>query len=149
MIVPKIKQRDELKLVGCVSYGGDIEELWGIFMRIEKSIQYTVPDVGYEVHIHPENTKKCHIMVGVEVDELNNQPIETFSKIVPGSLYAVFTHKLVNGGYSGVNEDMDKWLEESEYRQAYPICIQLYDERFKNGNQPDSEIDFLIPIVKK
>ncbi|MBN1411658.1 MAG: AraC family transcriptional regulator [Spirochaetales bacterium] len=149
MLLPKIVERDELKLVGCVSYGGDIGELWDVFMRIEDSIQHAKPGVGYELHVFPENTSKYHIMAGIEVEKFDDQPIESFTKIIPGGLFAVFTHKLANGGYAGANDDMDKWLMESEYRQAYPASIQVFDERFKDGNQPDSEIDFLIPIVKR
>ena len=127
MIKPKIVKRAELKLVGCVTYGGDIGELWDIFMRIEKAIQHVKPSVGYELHVYPENTSKCHVMVGVEVEKFDDQPIETFTKTIPGGLYAVFTHRLANGGYTGANDDMDTWLTESEYRQAYPICIQLFE----------------------
>jgi AraC family transcriptional regulator len=149
MIKPKLVEKKEIKIVGCASYGGDIGELWDAFMRIEKEIKNAKPDVGYEMHIFPENSTKRHIMVGVEVNSFDDQPIETFAKTIPAGLYAVFTHRLANGGYTGANEDMDTWLKESEYGQEYPICVQVFDERFKKGNQPDSEIDFLIPVKKK
>ena len=149
MIKPKLVEKKEIKMVGCASYGGDAGELWEAFMRIEKDMKNAKPDVAYELRVYPESSPKCHILVGVEVKSFDDQPVETFAKTIPGGLYAVFTHRLANGGYTGANEDMDTWLKESEYRQASPICIQVFDERFKMGNQPDSEIDFLIPVAKR
>lgn len=149
---PKIIERDEIKFVGCVSYGGDIHEIWNIFMKHKSSIKYANLDIGYEIHIFPndyEKNKKCHVFVGVEVDKFEDLPVETFAKTIPSCKYAVFTHRLVDGGYSGSNEKMDKWLEKSKYKMAYPLSIQFYDERFKGGDQEDSEIDFYIPIKSK
>ncbi len=146
---PKLVEKKEMKLVGCASYGGNSGELWDVFMRIEKDIRHAKPDVGYELRIYPESSAKCHVLVGVEVKSFEDQPMETFAKTIPAGLYAVFTHRLANGGYTGANEGMDTWLKESEYRQEHPICVQVFDERFKKGNQPDSEIDFLIPVKKR
>jgi AraC family transcriptional regulator len=118
-------------------------------MRHEKAIQHASLNIGYEVHIFPDTAEKLgkyHVMVGVEVEKFEDLPLETFGKIIPACTYAVFTHRLADGGYSGANERMDKWLKESKYELALPLSIQCFDERFKGGNQPDSQIDFYIPI---
>ncbi|MBN2534230.1 MAG: GyrI-like domain-containing protein [Spirochaetales bacterium] len=149
---PEIIKKDELKIAGCVSYGGNIHELWQIFMKNEKNIKHVNQDAGYEIHIYPDlemNSEKYHIMVGIEVDKFEDLPLETFAKIIPACTYAVFTHRLANGGYEGINKEMDKWLNESNYKLAFPMSIQYYDERFKGGNDPDSEIDFYLPITFK
>jgi hypothetical protein len=41
---------------------------------------------------------------------------------------------------------MDKWLTTGSYEQADNFIIEVFDERFRGGDQPDSEIDFLIPV---
>jgi len=149
---PKILEKGELKIVGCVSYGGDIHEIWDVFMRLEKTIKHANLSVGYEIHIFPDNSEKSqkyHVMVGVEVEEFEDLPLETFAKTIPASTYAVFTHRLADGGYTGANDRMDKWLNESDYKLAFPYSIQYFDDRFKGGDKPDSEIDFYIPITPK
>ena len=149
---PKIIKKNEIKLVGCVSYGGDIRDIWNVFMKHEKTIKHANLNAGYEIHIFPadhKQSKKYHIFVGVEVDQFEDLPLETFAKIIPPCTYAVFTHRLANGGYAGANETIDNWIENSKYIMAYPFSIQYFDDRFKGGNQPDSEIDFYIPIKLK
>ena len=40
-------------------------------------------------------------------------------------------------------------LSKSDYQPAFPFDVQCYDERFKDGSDPGSEIDFLVPVVRK
>ncbi len=149
---PKIIERDEITIVGLLSYDGDIGELWGLYSENEDSIKHKIPDIGYELHIYPQNfakEKKYHVMVGAEVEKIEELPYDMFVKILPPYTYAIFTHKLKDGGYAGVNERIDKWLKESKYTRALDIDIQYYDDRFKGGEGPDSELDFYIPIKRK
>ncbi len=43
------------------------------------------------------------------------------------------------------------WLgsDKSEYCQVYPYFIQRYGSKFKGLDNPDSEIDWLIPVRKR
>lgn len=42
------------------------------------------------------------------------------------------------------------WLPNSEYVESYPMLIQRYDQkRFKSLDDPESEIDFMVPIRER
>jgi hypothetical protein len=71
-------------------------------------------------------------------------------KVLPPSRYAVFTHRLADGGYGGANDAMNAWLDGGPYRMPKDLSIQRYEvSRFKGGSAPDSQIDFLLPVVRK
>jgi hypothetical protein len=44
---------------------------------------------------------------------------------------------------------MDAWLTTGPYELREQLSIQRYDSRFKGGDDPESEIDFLLPVVPK
>ncbi len=69
--------------------------------------------------------------------------------VLSPSLYAAFTHRLADGGYEGSNDGMNAWLDSGPYKMPRRVSIQRFDSRFKGGTDPDSEIDFLLPIVPK
>ena len=150
---PRIDEKREIKIVGNVSYGGNIGELWSAFEENKNDIKHKVPNSYWELHIYPKNftgKEKYHIMVGVEVLHFKSIPIEMFTKALPECTYAIFTHKLANSGWEGSNERIDKWLDESEkYTRALPIDIQYFDNRFKGPDDPESILDFYIPIKRK
>lgn len=52
-------------------------------------------------------------------------------------------------GYPQAYKKINKWLEENtpEGAEAHKkFEVQVYDNRFKGMDNPESEIDFLIPI---
>lgn len=141
---PKIITKKEMILVGLSSDRSDICGLWTKYSEKEKDIKHKVEGAGYELHRFLKDS--IEVTVATEVTQAEAIP-EGMSVIhVPAGQYAVFTHRLANGGYEGLNPVMNKWLTTGAYEQADNISIQVFDERFKGGNQPDSEIDFLIPI---
>jgi AraC family transcriptional regulator len=146
---PKIIEKDQITLVGMVSYGGDIGSLWDAFTASDHLIEHIVGEVGYELHAYPKGFSPgnpYHIMVGVEVSKVEVLPEIMFVKFLPVCEYAVFTHRLRDGGYAGVNEPIDYWLETGPYERAYDFDLQVYDARFKGPEDPDSELDFYIPV---
>ncbi|MFX0170340.1 MAG: GyrI-like domain-containing protein [Candidatus Hodarchaeota archaeon] len=91
-------------------------------------------------------TRNYFVLVGVEVDNVEEVPLEMFAKILSKTKYVFFTttmeNKFERGGYI-----YKKWLPENNYEQAFPYVIQLYDNRrYKGLEDPNSEIDWFIPI---
>jgi AraC family transcriptional regulator len=146
---PNIVQKDPITLAGMVSYGGDIGRLWEAFSANDHLIRHTVGEVGNELHAYSKDFSPGDpypIFVGVEVSKIEALPEIMFVKILPGCEYAVFTHRLTDGGYAGLNETIEKWLETGPYERAYNFDLQVYDARFKGPEDPDSELDFYIPV---
>jgi AraC family transcriptional regulator len=141
---PKVITKEEITLVGLTSDRSDICGLWTKYMEKGKAIKHKVEGTGYELHRFLKDS--IEVTVATEVTQVDAIP-EGMSVIhVPAGQYAVFTHRLANGGYEGLNPVMNEWLTTGPYEHADNFIIEAYDERFKGGNQPDSEIDFLIPI---
>jgi AraC family transcriptional regulator len=96
--------------------------------------------------VHRFLPDRVEVTVAFEVSQIGAVPEGMEVKRLPAGQYAVFTHRLANGGYEGLNPVMDNWLKTGPYEHSDNFIVELYDERFKGGDKPDSEIDFLIPI---
>jgi len=168
---PKILERGKMNLVGMTHYGpiggegwseeNQIGKLWQRFNKFCEmkwvSIEDRVinPKLGYEVSIWNEDEFKetgdfC-IFVGVEVEQLEEVPLELFGKILPAGTYAYFTLK--GKEITSWEDDFYKgWLTKSGYQLSavgnYSFQVQCYDEdRFRGvDNLEESEIDIYIPI---
>lgn len=164
---PKIIERDESLLIGCIFYGNpfhsvkgwdmenEIGKLWVRFSKLLDEVKPQLeeiivnPTMSYEVHIDPvivKEEKKWYVFIGVEVKEFKNIPLEMFCKILPKTKYAVFTAK--GDDFKKANDFIyHEWLPKSKYEEAYSYQIQAYDsERFFGMEDPNSEVDFYIPI---
>lgn len=149
---PTIIAQGEMMLVGMADEGRDIHGLWMRFLAREGEISHAMPGAAYEVHTHapdatPTQLQEC--FVGVQVTSLEEVPAGMVVKRLPAAHYAVFTHRLANGGYTGANAAMNAWLHTGPYHPAHNYSLQRFDARFNGGNQPDSGIDFFIPVVAK
>ena len=157
------------RLLGCVFYGNpfhsakewsyenEIGKLWNRFGKLTYKNSNLMKGIGvnreiaYEVHLEPEEfkeTKHYYVMIGMEVKESEEIPLEMFLKIFPKANYLMFTTTMDNkwevGGFIYKN-----WIPDNKYEQAYPYIIQAYDsKRYKGLDDPLSEIDWLIPIKK-
>jgi AraC family transcriptional regulator len=159
---PKILEVEELTLVGMVFYGdpfkdaggwseeNEIGKLWSRFVAKEELVRNVTGHGGYEVHIEPEgrkDTSEYCVFVGVKVGEVENQPLEMFTKVLPAGTYAVFTMK-----GEEITSDWSKaiyyeWMPESGYVERAKYLIEFYDEkRFKGMDNPDSELDIYVPV---
>lgn len=137
--------------------GNEVGKLWDRFMKLcmeneESLVEVTVdPGVAYEAHIAyaGESNKEYHIFVGIETEKPVKYPIELFYKVMPSTRYAVFTAKGANMA-DQIEDIYTDWLPNSEYVESYPMLIQRYDQkRFKSLDDPESEIDFMIPIKER
>lgn len=97
-----IVERPEMLLVGLVSYGGDIAELWSRFTPCENQpssceseegdIKHKVEGSWWELHSYPKSHRPgepYYVMVAVEVSKIENIPNEMFVKPIPAGRYAV------------------------------------------------------------
>jgi len=158
---PKILEKEKIVLVGMVFYGdpfknqagwsqeNEIGKLWKRFVAREKTIKNRVGNGGYEVHIEPEEyeeTKNYYVFVGVEVEKIENLPLEMFTKILPATKYAVFTLKGREITSNWQDKIYKEWLPQSGYEEAHKFTIEYYDDRFKGIDNTESELDIYVPI---
>jgi AraC family transcriptional regulator len=158
---PKILEKEKIVLVGMVFYGdpfknqagwsqeNEIGKLWKRFVAREKTIKNRVGNGGYEVHIEPEEyeeTKNYYVFVGVEVEKVENLPLEMFTKILPATKYAVFTLKGKEITSNWQDKIYKEWLPQSGYEEAHKFTIEYYDDRFKGIDNTESELDIYVPI---
>ncbi len=168
-IKPEITPERTFNLLGCVYYGdpfhsaeewsgeNEIGHLWQRFMGL--AYKYSIllnkirvgSQIGYELHIEPEEykkTKQYYVFVGIEVSSVEEAPVEMFIKTLPTTKYLVYTTKVHDA--NAVEYLFKDWIPKNGYEQAYPYIIQAYDnKRFKGMDDKDSEIDWYIPIKKK
>jgi AraC family transcriptional regulator len=90
------------------------------------------------------------IIIVLEVDSLSDIPTTLVGKVIPAHTYCVFNCK---GGIAELGNVFryayDKWIPSSKYEVADCYDFELYDERFKGADNPETEIDIYIPINEK
>ena len=159
---PKIISKEEITLVGMVFYGdpfkdkggwsaeNEIGKLWKRFIAKAESVKNAIGHGAYEVHIEPEEykeTKNFYVFVGVEVEKIDDIPLEMFVKVLPPSKYAVFTLKGKEITSNWPDQIYKKWLPKSGYKEAHKFTIEYYDDqRFKGMDNKESELDIYVPI---
>jgi AraC family transcriptional regulator len=165
---PKVIEKGQIILVGFsfygdpfAEYGGWIEEneigrLGKRFMEYvlkygERIKHMTKAGVAYEVHVETDETASKgyrEVFMGVEVERLEDVPVEMLVKILPPATYAMVTVKGEQIA-SDWSQLLSEWIEEAGYESAYHYGMQYYDERFKGVDRLDeSEIDVYVPIKK-
>lgn len=161
----------KLNLLACVFYGdpfhkakewsysNEIGLLWSRFMQIFPKffpiIQKSCinPNYSYEVHYEPqdyEKTKKYYVYVGIEIEPLDAIPLDFVVKPLPKTNYAIIHAKVTE--HQKVEAFIHKFLTNSkeEFIQAYPYLMQRYNkETYKGLNDPNSEMEWLIPVKRQ
>lgn len=163
---PRIIEKGRIVLVGFSFFGdpfaessgwteeNEIGRLWNRFTTYlthhRDCIQHVKDDaVAYEVHVESEETaSKGHreVFVGVEVEKLEDVPVEMLVKVFPPTKYAVFT---LQGEQiaSDWSKMISEWMLGAGYEFAHEYSFQLYDQRFRGlDNLEESELDVYIPI---
>jgi DNA gyrase inhibitor GyrI len=84
----------------------------------------------------------------VEMPEIANAVPGVFVKVLPAGTYAVVTHRVLDG-YAKLYGAFDAWLAVSDFEEAAPFDVQLYDARFTTMDDPASVQDVCIPIRRK
>jgi AraC family transcriptional regulator len=170
----QLVEREPIVLAGMSYYGpltgegwsrqNPIGQLWNRFNDFfDKMPSFSQdhalnPAVGYEISIWSEREfqeSKCfYVFVGIEVDQLDDMPLELVGKVLPSSTYA---HLIPKGQEitSWETTFYEEWLPGSGNKLAahggYNFQIQAYEEgRFKGLGEliEGSEIDVYVPVEK-
>lgn len=166
---PKIVEKERILLLG-VSFFGDpfaesggwteeneIGRLWNRFFALAEDTltMFTVPGnepAVLEVHVEGHDAaERGHreVFVGVEIEGLEEVPVEMQVKVLPAVTYAVFTLRGAR-----ITSDWSRmiaiWMLEEGYSSSYPFGFQLYDSRFLGLDELESsEIDVYIPVIRR
>jgi AraC family transcriptional regulator len=166
LMEPTIQQKPEIILLGMSFFGdpfdthsgweeeNEIGRLWKRFMTFLEQQQetlptLTLPEAGFEVHIyHPETSSRgvFEVFVGLQIEKVEQIPVELLIKILPPTAYAVFT---IQGEEiaSDWHLKIDQWITNAGYQRAHPFSFQYLDQRFKGvDNLAESELDVYMPI---
>jgi AraC family transcriptional regulator len=165
-LTPRILEKRKIALVGLDFYGdpfkdaagwseeNEIGRLWQRFENYYEqervSVKHKVSDSGYELWVDfegEETTKERYIFVGVEVEKVEDIPLEFVAKTLPETRYAVFTLKGEKIKSNWSEDIYKKWLPEAGLKTSHEYLIECYDpKRFKGPADPNSELDILVPI---
>ncbi len=164
VMVPKIIEKKGIALVGMDFFGRPFEKapgwsvhnevglLWqrfiAFFDRNKDKIRGMVSDSGYEVWVEFEGEKESHyVFVGVEVERLEDLPVELVGKTLPSARYALFILTLDELRAGGIGKVYSQWLPEAGLEPMGNFMFEYYDcQRFKGMEDPKSEIDIYVPI---
>ena len=151
---PKIVSREALLIAGVIGSGDETGKVWEAYLKLEKLSPLTnaVENIGYEVRMYPGGVGPGQVHIGMNVKDTNVPP-EYKLLSLPASLYAEFVIYPAKG-YGSSNAEMEKWISDNaeKYKQRYiddkSYGIEVYDERFKGNEDPESVVGILVPIVK-
>ena len=148
---------DPFSLSGAWSEQNEIGRLWNRFMAYltehHHQIEHITGDrVMYEVHISHEETGvtgEHEVFVGLEVDDLEEVPVELLVKVLPAVTYAVFTLRGTQIISDWTQMVLTDWMPGSGYEMAHQYSIQRYDERFKGVDHiEESVLDVYVPVKR-
>ncbi|MDD3050193.1 MAG: AraC family transcriptional regulator [Candidatus Cloacimonetes bacterium] len=156
IMTPQIIEIKDIKVVGIKDKStinqNTIPQLWDRFNHAYCTIKNKSKDARclgicfYTGMTDFNNDTEFEYLASVEVDNFDEIPEKMMKYVVKGGKYAVFTHvgTLANlkNTYSFI---YNEWLPSSGYDFAKSDDFELYDHRFKFG-QEDSEFDIYIPI---
>ena len=160
----------QLRLLGCEFYGNpfqsagewssenEIGVLWQRFMHLSKKYKFLLeklnqkPNFSYKIPIEHDNCSQAetfYVYIVIAIDYFDEIPLEVMINQLPITQYAECTTRMTENTIA--EYIFQDWLgsDKSEYLQAYPYVIQSYGIKFKGLDNPDSEIDWLIPVRKK
>jgi predicted transcriptional regulator YdeE len=149
---PNLVEKEEMIIAGVSRSGDETGKVWEDYMKLEKlnPLKNTVEPVGYEVRMYPGGVGPGQVHIGMNVTD-SNVPPEYKCLSVPASLYAEFLIYPAKG-YGSSNEEMETWLSDNadKYTQRYmegnAYGIEVYDERFKGNEDPESVVGILVPL---
>ena len=153
---PVIKKLPEFCVVGIPAFGeaaaGLFPKTWEIFLRLEKNLKWKDYDRAFGIEFYTEefhSEGKWFYMACREVKDLSSVPVNMVGKVIPEHQYAVFTSRGLSEIKNTFQFAYKEWLPKSEYVPADCFDFELYDDRFKGADNPETVIDIYIPIKKK
>lgn len=131
-----------------------IPQLWTDFMPRFNEIK-PVENAAYGVCYPCDCTEKCEEMgedsefkylACAEVENFDNIPEKMKTYTIPGGKYAIFTHK---GSLDTLGDTYDsifgKWMGENNLEYENRGSFELYDDRFKYG-EDESIMEIFVPV---
>lgn len=164
---PTIIEKGQIVLVGLSFFGdpfqisgewteeNEIGRLWNRFMTYMENNGERIKHIrdkttGYEVHVHNEETAakgNVEVFVGIEVEKLEDTPVEVLIKILPPTTYAVFTLQGTHITSDWPRMIYHEWMPKTGFQAMYNYLFQRYDERFKGlQNIDESVLDVYVPV---
>lgn len=157
---PKIVEFQEIRVAGLrgetTLRDNRLRELWGranaAFPRIPNCVPgargFGICEACRENTLYNMNENVSFTEVaGIEVSSFEGLPEDFTAKVLPGGRYAVFTHK---GSLGMLRRTFDyiwgTWFLTTEEELDGREDFELYDERFRGFDHPDSEMDIYIPV---
>lgn len=153
---PKIIEFAEKKVIGvkCTTTlkNNTIGELWEEYMRRFQEIPNKTEERLCIGICLPMECSECNeetpfdYIAASPVTSFDNVPEGMVTYTIPKGSYAAFIHK---GPLENLRETYDyifgEWLKSTDYIYENREQLELYDHRFKHGEQ-DSEFEILVPI---
>lgn len=150
---PKIIKKDKLYIKGLTGNGAKTGEVWNdLDSRYNKNPFPKADDNGYEIRFWSKEKSGKDVHVGF-LTESEHEAGEFTTIAIPPTEYAVFD-VYVAKGYDSGNAEMDKWLEDNSLRlkcrdiDGNGFIMEHYNEKFKDGNKPDSIVEFWVPFYR-
>jgi len=150
---PKIIKKDTLYITGLTGDGAKTGEVWNdLDSQYNKNPFPKADENGYEIRFWNKEKSGKDVHVGF-LTESEYQTGDFTTITVPPTEYAVFD-VYVAKGYDSGNAEMDKWLEDNSLRlkcrdiDGNGFIVEHYNEKFKDGNKPDSIVEFWVPFYR-
>ena len=130
--------------------------LWQRFMPRRSEIRNQVNESFYSIEIYPDlffesftPNAEFEKWAGIEVKQNIDQPAGIEPLIIPGGLYAVFTHRgPASTGPKTYQYIFAVWIPASDFVIDNRPHFALMDDRYKHEQQ-DSEEEIFIPVKPK
>lgn len=147
---PEIIERARLLMAGVINCGKsvaeiDIHGLWNVYMQSEPRIQNRMDGSWYELPVGSTQGNGIYtVIVGAEVKQAGEMPVEVSLKVAPAGRYAHFVHRMKDGGFGDAFEKVDTWVKQSGTK-VKDFGLQLYDRDFDPENE-SSLLHIYIPL---
>jgi AraC family transcriptional regulator len=127
--------------------------MWTTWQEKASGAHLMIQTKSYGIEFYTQEffeDRKWFYMACKEVKDLSYVPITIVGKSIPAHKYLVFSCRggvaeIVNTLQSAYHE----WLPSSGYVVEERFDFELYDERFKGPNHPETVIDLYVPIRKE
>ncbi len=130
-------------------------ELWKCFRKRSNEIINRLSDDFISLQYYPEEyfkdfnpSTKFIKWACVEVDEVENIPVNMNSLLLLGGLFAVFDHKGSSSAQDIFQYIYGEWIPNSKYQVDDRPHFEVLGAKYKN-NDPTSEEEIWIPIKTK
>jgi len=132
--------------------------LWGEFMPRRSEVKNNLGDDLFSIQVYPDNLKMNDFTAdtvftswaAVEVTDFDNTPPGMECRSLPGGLYAVFRHKGSTKEFHKTTEFIfNTWIPSSIYEVDNREHFEILSDKYFGPNDPNSEEDVYVPIIKK